>query len=134
MSERMRNERANATQTPSRYGHMAKVSRPLSMGTWQYAEGRKIRRQKSRDETETRKGHPGVESAVQRVSCLTPTHKPPGLGPVSGGLFHFFPPFRVLPCAHTEQSANFSHLPIPAGSLGCCMRIMTLPLSCDQSE
>ena len=31
----------------------------------------------------------------------------------------FFPAFRVLPCAHTEWSANFGHVPIPAGSLGC---------------
>ena len=34
---RIRNRYLQATQTPSRYGHMAKVSRPLSMGTWQYA-------------------------------------------------------------------------------------------------
>ena len=34
------------TQTPSRYGHMAKVSRPLSMGTWQYAEGIKKKRKR----------------------------------------------------------------------------------------
>ena len=35
----------------------------------------------------------------------------------------FFPPFRVLPCAHTERSANFGHVPIPAGSLGCVHRV-----------
>ena len=38
------------TQTPGRYGHMAKVSRPLSMGlgmgTWQYAEGREKKRKR----------------------------------------------------------------------------------------
>ena len=73
------------------------------------------------NKTETRKGHPGVESAVQRPSHSTATHKPPPPPPpVRRRSFSlFFPPFRVLPCAHTEQSANFSHVPIPAGSLGC---------------
>ena len=46
------------------------------MGTWQYAEGREKTRN-ARDKTETDKGHPGVESAVQRLWHSTPTHKPP---------------------------------------------------------
>ena len=80
---------SNATQAPSWYGHMAKVSRPLSMGAWQYAEGRC---RNARDKMETRKGHPGVESVVQRPSRLTPMHKPPGSVLVSSGFF----PFLIL--------------------------------------
>ena len=136
------------TQTPSRYGHMAKVGRPLSMGTWQYAEGREkkakkaaadrrrtgglcvgvechgrctadstpgcpflvsvlslaFRRRNARDKTETKKGHPGVESAVQRPWHSTPTHKPPVRRRSAAAFFAFF----SLPSA-------YCHVPILSG-------------------
>ena len=61
----------------------------------------------------------GVGLVVQRLSRSTSTHKPPGSILVGDPLFRSFSPFRVWPCAHTERSANFGHVPIPAGSLGC---------------
>ena len=83
------------------------------MGTWQYAEGREKKAKKAaadrglvrgcrnaRDKTEIEKGHPGVESAVQRPWHSTPTHKPPVWRRSVAAFFAFFP----LPSAYCNVS------------------------------
>ena len=57
------------------------------------------------------------------ISVLSLAFRRPRTSPRFGAgrrqpLLLFSPAFRVLPCAHTERSANFGHVPIPAGSLG----------------
>ena len=107
------------------------------MGTWQYAEGREKKAKKAdadrrrtgglcvgverdgRCTADSTPGCPFLVSVLCFAFCADSHAQAPGSAPVSVGLFRFFfPPFRVLPCAHTERSANFGHVPIPAGSLG----------------
>ena len=75
--------RPSATQTPSWYGHMAKVSRPLSMGSWQYAVGRKKAEKRvadqernARDKTGNKKGIAGSDRRCSgrhaRLPCTSP--------------------------------------------------------------
>ena len=73
-----------------------------------------------------RKGIPGSNRRCSGRCARLPRTSPPVQRRSALVFFAFFsPPFRVLPCAHTERSANFGHVPIPAGSLGCCRGIGT---------
>ena len=133
---------AEQPRLPALYGHMAKVSRPLGMGTWQYAEGREKKAKKAdadrrrtgglcvgveRDAHCTADSTPGCPFLVS-VLCFafwrsTPTHKPPVWRRSASAFFAFF----SLPSA-------YCHVPIPsglltlamcpyrAGSLGCAER------------
>ena len=90
---------------------------PAGMGTWPkladrsvWAHGNTRKGRNARDKAETKKGHPGVESAVQRPLRSTPTHKPPGSAPVAPVFLAFF----SLPSA-------YCHVPILSGLLTLAM-------------